>query len=177
MVSREHPKPQSRCLKHGRDSEAASALRCRTESGHHSYSGIPCKTKSSEASPQTDESCCGPRPPFLAGAMASGRPISRSPAGARAAKALAGVAAGRFCRRCSWRACSDARTAARTRDRFLLRPPWRGRLARVAQCRLTLAIAGFRAHGWVRQLSAISGLLRCTSGACTWAPPLWGWRC
>jgi hypothetical protein len=38
--------PQSRRLKHGRDSEAASAMRCRTESGHHSYSR---KTKSRPA--------------------------------------------------------------------------------------------------------------------------------
>ena len=47
---------------------------------------------------------------------------------------------------------------AQTRARALLRAPWRGRLAGWPNVRLPLPIAAFRAQGWLRQLSATSGL-------------------
>jgi hypothetical protein len=53
-------------------------------------------------------------------------------------------------RRRSW-------TGRAIRPRALLRPLWRGRVARVAQCLLTIKIAAFRAQRGLGQLSAISG--------------------
>jgi hypothetical protein len=59
-------------------------------------------------------------------------------------------------RRRSSPACSAI--GYRTRNRALLRPLWRGRLARWPNVRFPIPIAAFRPQGRFSQLSATSGL-------------------